>query len=196
LRTKIHNSTEAFIALREGREEGLDFFFSEYYVQLLWFGRKLLKQETIAEDVVADCFVKLWKLRTKLLNEATVKSLLYTSVRNASIDLLRRKKRDSAYRAEMIYLDEIDDSNVLKHLVESEMHQLLYKSTQSLPVKCARVFKMFYFEGKSYQEIADELEVSIHTVRNQKARAMELFKEKIPKHFLSILLIASLLCLG
>jgi RNA polymerase sigma factor (sigma-70 family) len=96
----------------------------------------------------------------------------------------------------MIYLDEIDDSNVLKHLVESEMHQLLYKSTQSLPVKCARVFKMFYFEGKSYQEIADELEVSIHTVRNQKARAMELFKEKIPKHFLSILLIASLLCLG
>lgn len=59
------------------------------------------------------------------------------------------------------------------------MHQV-YTALQTLPPKCGQVFRMYYLEEKSLQEIADELDLSLSTVKSQKGRAIELLRKKLP----------------
>ena len=69
---------------------------------------------------------------------------------------------------------------------------MIFKSLSILPPKCRKVFTLFYLEGKTYEEIADELRVSINTVRNHKMRALSLLRGELGDS----LLIAGLIMLS
>jgi len=57
----------------------------------------------------------------------------------------------------------------------------------TLPPKCRQIFKMLYVQGKSYEEISQELNLSINNIRNQKARGLMLLKQRIALTIFSIL---------
>lgn len=126
--------------------------------------------------------MRLWNNREKLNNPGSVKSYLFRTVRNASIDHLRRKDREEKGKRSLIQLHPLHEKDILAGMIETETYIQIHRAIESLPPKCREVFKRFYIEGKSYQEIADELQISVHTVCNQKARALKLFREKLPPH--------------
>jgi RNA polymerase sigma-70 factor (ECF subfamily) len=63
-------------------------------------------------------------------------------------------------------------------MIQTETIQQVIRTLGVLPPKCRQVFKMFYFQGKTHEEIAHELNLSPHTVRNQRIRAVRLLKKK------------------
>ena len=176
---KLNAEAEAAASLVQGEEAGLNFFFELYYTPLTWFALKLTDDEGAAEDVVTEAFLKLWNHRHELKSPAYIKAYLYRVVRNACIDFLRSRKRKAVHEKQAAYLGDISESTVLARLIETEFHHQIFLSLQNLPPRMGKVFRMFYLQGKTYQEIADELKISIHTVRNQKVRALELLREHL-----------------
>jgi RNA polymerase sigma-70 factor (ECF subfamily) len=176
---KNYTDEEALIALLQGNEQGLDHFFNCYYAPLTFFVLKLTGDQQLAEDIASEAFVKLWKRREELSGEGSLKAYLYRMVRNAAIDHMRMQKRNQAARSEFLHVVTEPEMPVLHRMIETETLDRIYRSLQHLPPKCSQVFRMFYLQGKSYAEIAEELGLSPHTVRNQKARALRLLKTRL-----------------
>jgi RNA polymerase sigma-70 factor (family 1) len=183
---KVDTAEDALIALLEDREEGLDYFFMNYYSQLTYFAWKMLQDQFIAEETAAESFVKLWNKREQLTDARSIKAWLYSTVRNACIDHLRKSKRMQISKNEVAYLHEKTETSILHHMIEAETIQQILNTLNFLPPKCSEVFRMFYIQGKSYEEIAAEMNISPHTARNQKKRAVRLLRKQFPN--LSVLL--------
>jgi RNA polymerase sigma-70 factor (ECF subfamily) len=83
---------------------------------------------------------------------------------------------------------ETTEQSVLHTIVETETVKEIIHTLDRLPPKCRQVFTLFFLHGKSYKEIADELHLSPHTVRNQKQRAIRLIKKIITPICLFLLL--------
>lgn len=170
------NTEDALQALIQGREEGLHFFFENYYSYLNFFAQKLLHDPLLAEEMVSDAFIKLWEKRQELSMEGSIKSLLSTIVRNNCITQLRKAKRMRISERGLENTETMEQC-VLHTIVETETVKQIIHTLNALPPKCRQVFTLFFLHGKSYKEIADELHLSPHTVRNQKVRAVRLIKK-------------------
>lgn len=121
-----------------------------------------------AEDVVQDCFVKLWQHQPQ-----KPKPFLYTSVRNACIDQMRRRKIDIADVRPQDLDGYISDSEAQERSVQEAA---LWTAIDHLPERCRQVFLMSKRDGMKYQEIATELNISMKTVEHQISKAMKMLK--------------------
>jgi RNA polymerase sigma-70 factor (family 1) len=181
----MHDATtkeeqKRFASFQRGEELGFEFFFNEFYAALSFFAYKILNDQAAAEDVVSDCYVKLWERREIFDKPGSIKSYLYSAVKNASIDVLRRNKRMQKHLREFSVLSPQFEQSVFHNLIQAEVLRIVASERARLPTKTKRVFEMFYFENKSYQEIAEELGISINTVKNQKIRALKILRRQFP----------------
>ena len=139
---------------------------------------RYLNNAAVAEDTVQDVFVKIWMKRGEIDMDKNPKSFLFQSVKNRAIEIIRKDKLDSTYRAENLRkLEEIDDINY-----EAEryvMMERIYASIRQLPPKCQKVFTLSKVNGLTYSEIAEELEISVKTVENQIGRSLRILREKL-----------------
>jgi RNA polymerase sigma-70 factor (ECF subfamily) len=191
LREKLLQEEIAFEALQKGEEKGLAFFFNRYYSQLVFFSITITNNEASSDDAVKDAFIKLWKVRQSLAESKKIKALLYRIVRNASIDILREEKSRN-HRSEVFYLEQHNnEGTVLQKMVEAETYQQLYNALSHLPPRCRQIFELFYFHDKPIKEIAEELGISVNTVKTQKQRAIQMLRENSAS--LSMLLFCVLL---
>jgi RNA polymerase sigma-70 factor (family 1) len=182
-----HSEADALYALQRGQECGLDYYFERYYTPLTLFAQGLVHDGQQAEEIAAEAYVKLWHKRENLQEIGSLKAWLYTLVRNACIDYLRKVKRLRVQEALKPRVD-IVELPVLHHMVQNETISHLYQLLESLPLRCRQVFQMFYLQDKALKEIAEELNISINTVKSQKQRAVQLLKERIPFFLLVILI--------
>jgi RNA polymerase sigma-70 factor (family 1) len=184
LRKTNYTANNALQALIRGREDGIDFFFQQYYTQLCYFAGTLLNDDFLAQEITSDAFTKLWQSRQSLATEGSIKAWLYSTVRNASIDHLRKVKRLRVSESGLQSATTIEQS-VLHTIIQTETIDYIIQTIGKLPPQCGRIFRLFYLHGKSYNEIAQELNLSPQTVRNQKQRAAKLLRKMIlPLFFL------------
>jgi RNA polymerase sigma-70 factor (family 1) len=171
-----HALAEAF---GRGEEKAFDYLFRAYYGALCLFAGNYLEIPDDARDLVQDCFVKLWSRRTALKNPQAIRSFLYTTVRNACLNVLRSKNRISLRDPlePAGFRDPLEDK-WLEKVVEAETLREIYVHVQSLPPRTREVFLKFYLEGKDCNAIALDLHRSPSTVRNQKNKALTILREK------------------
>ena len=74
---------------------------------------------------------------------------------------------------------------------DTELQEKIEASIESLPTQCARIFKMSRFEELKYQQIADELGLSIKTIENQMGKALKLLRVSL-KDFLVMLILLNI----
>ncbi|WP_303318692.1 RNA polymerase sigma-70 factor [Flavivirga abyssicola] len=173
------------LRLKQGDKEAYRFLFDTFYPRLYMFSLKYVKDHFIAEEVVGDTFLKLWQKRHKVHKIENIKSYLYKMVRNTSYDYL--KKTDHNVRLDVKSHDSFTLTN--DYIIEEEVHAILIKALESLPPKCRKVFSLSCIEKLKYKEIAEELQISVNTVKSQRARAIELLKIQLKGHlFLQVFL--------
>jgi RNA polymerase sigma factor (sigma-70 family) len=109
-----------------------------------------------------------------------IKNFLYTAVRYACIDLLRKKSiLTIPVEAQLEEYLPDTEADFITHLVEAEVMREIYSAAEHLPQQIKKVFQLYFVEGKSEREISDELKTSYNTVRKQRQRAVVLLKEKL-----------------
>lgn len=162
-----------------------DILFKRYYRQLCLYAAHYLKGDIAAsEDIVQDCFVKLWQQEAK--RDITDKrAFLYSTVRNACIDTLRRQ------HPEMTSIDPSDLEEVISDeeaVDRSEQEAKVWETIDALPDRCREVFLMAKRDGMTYNEIAEALNISVKTVEHQISKAMKKLRNNKNLQFVLICL--------
>lgn len=178
-------------SLRQGEESGFNFFFREYYAALAYYSCQIIHVRADAEEIASESLMKLWERRSHFDNLSAIQAFLYTSTRHASLNYTRSRDRLNRRHLEAEYLSEKLERDVFERIVETETYREITGTMSVLPPQCRRIFSMLFIEGKDYQQIAEELQLSVATIRSQKARALLLIRQKLATGF--IVLIAGLL---
>lgn len=153
--------------------------FNRYYPRLCDFARKYLDDGDMAEDVVQDVFVSICERKEKLPDaEFAVRSYLYMAVRNACFNRLRHLKVVNKHHDSQQHT-EASAPPVLESIISSEVMAAIMDAINALPDGCALVIRKSFLEGLSNPEIADALDISIHTVKSQKQRAISLLRDRL-----------------
>jgi RNA polymerase sigma-70 factor (family 1) len=176
--------------LASGDQSIYKLIFEAKYAELCYFADKIVNNMPEAEDIVMDAFTRFWQQKTNIPSINDLAAFLYTSVKNACLDHIRKQQRKPKIFEDLdnsLYsLDEILEGEEIYAVVLNQV----YQGIESLPDQCKKIFKMLYFEGKSTQEIAKILNLSVQSVRNQKTRAIKLLKIKVdPSNLLSLTLL-------
>lgn len=178
---KLIYTRETYVALFiQGKEEGFDFMFREYYPALCFFAQRLTNDTPVAEDIVSYAFVKTWKRHYLFTTENSIRSYLYTVVRNDCYKHLEKWRRNNRLIQDLFAREQGNaETDCLHQLVYTEFLRSVYQAFEQLSPQCRRVFDLLYIDGKTVKEIAIELNVSESTVKTQKARGLAIIKKSI-----------------
>ncbi len=158
-------------------------FFNHYYPRLLGFSASIVRSEILAEEVVSDVFVKVWNNRLRILEVDNLDFYLFTSVRNQSLSYLKKRRieyTDIGNINDMSFINKIHPES---ELLDQELLDKVNKAIDKLPPKCQMIFKLSRDEGFKYQEVAELLELSKSTVKNQMTLALKKIKEELSDYF-------------
>lgn len=158
---------------------GIEFYFKEYFVRLSTYACSFVDSEEVAKDLVQDAFVVLMN-RPDIICQAdqVVKSFLYSTIKNQSLNHLRRLQLGDKVSSKLQHETENHD-DYLTNLIQAEIVGTLHKQMASLPLKCQHICKLIYFDGKKYEEVAKLLNISLNTVKSQRQRALRLLRGKL-----------------
>ncbi len=164
------------VALTDSYMINMEEIFLEYYPALCHFASKFLPDTCDAEDVVQEVFVSFIEKKSRFKSTLHVQNSLYLSVRNACVSWLR--KHTARTRRTLDYLMYLDPESE-EAMISTEIYRRLAVSIDSLPNACRKIIEMSYLQGLDNEEIARKLNISIHTVKAQKARGKGLLKDKL-----------------
>lgn len=153
-----------------------DDYFRRLYLPLGMYALRIINDAESAEDIVEDVFLKAWQLVESGEEEMdSFRGFLYRCVRNECISFLRKKRE----RVGLENVPEVDDETV----DTSERDARIWKAIDQLPERCREVFLLSKRDGLSNDEIAEELNISIKTVKNQMTKAFSRLREALaPGH--------------
>lgn len=160
--------------------------FREHYEPLANYAYSILKNKEDAEDIVQDVFVKVWQNTAQVIETPQVKFYLLTAIRNNAISLLR--KQAGKRHVEPLEEHLPADNGMPAHEPEQDIASMVEKALALLPPQCAVIFKMSRFGKMTYQQIADELGLSIKTVENQVGKALRIMRDYALQHNISFLM--------
>ena len=168
--------------IRTGDIESFEQLFHQYYPGMCTFAERVVKKDTVAEEIVQDVFLNVWKNRESLRIRSSWQSYLYRSVYNNALMYLRKMKREMPLDAEWAENQPRDGDDPGKALETLELQNALWDSLSQLPRQTQRIFRMSRFEGKKYQEIARELAISVKTVEANMGRALKALRVSLDKY--------------
>ena len=141
-----------------------------YWPPLVAFAQRILAGSGDPEDVVQTAFVRFWSRRAGLKERGSVKALLYTIVRNACLDELRKEARRD--RAEEGARPPTPLRTPYEDVHGAELQRVAAAAVSRLPERRREVFRLVREEGLSYQEVAQLMDLSPQTVANHMSLAM------------------------
>ena len=147
--------------------------FIQLHGKLKQFSFSIVRSEEEAEDIVSELFVLIVQRKEQLCQLESPLYYFYTTVRNMSLNLLKKQKRRAGLSMDewQIQLNSIYFRPELLMITE-EMVSKIKMAINSLPNRCRLIFKLIKEDGLKYKEVAELLNISVKTVEAQMAIAM------------------------
>ena len=167
-------------------DDKVEALFRQYYSPLCKSLYRILKDVSLAEDIVQEVFIKVWDRRGQLQLDEAIHGYLYRSCYNTALNFLKQQKPGIDINSGIeVAFSHLDAERALNYL-ETE-HQIL-EAIESLPPKTREVFRMSRFEDLSYREIAEKLGISIKAVEKHMGIALQRLRENLKEYLVSVLL--------
>jgi len=169
---------ELISKIKKGDNQAFKLLFEKYYPGLYNFGMSILHDEDEVRNLIQDIFLQLWEKKKKL-DVGSVKSYLFSTLNNKSLNIIRHLKIVHSYQKDLGRGDEL----VVK---ESDAHnpfirEAIDKAIKQLPTKAHKCFVLTQVEGKSIKETAKILDISDKTVENQLSRSRKTLRKKLKR---------------
>lgn len=174
--------------LKEGDETAFELIFRHYYPGLLIYASNLIQDDAEAEEIVQEFFFQLWKKHNQIKSVDSLKSYLFQSIRNRSLNFWRDKQVRQKYIDE---LKNLSNNNLAFNpdlYVASELQAKIDDTINNLPEKCREIFVLSRFKGFKNDEIAVSLSISKRTVESQISKALRILKSEL-KEYLGLLIL-------
>lgn len=161
--------------------------FKEYFKPLTSFAFKFVKDVDDAKSIVHDVFMKIWEKKDEIDMSKSVKSYLFTSVNNRSLNFIRDNKKFT--NEELIMDMQHDEHWEPENAMSAEEIQKKVDATlESISPKVKQVFEMSRNEGLKYKEIAEKLDISVKTVETHMSTALKALRENL-KEYLTVIVL-------
>ncbi len=170
------------IALKNGDEHALKAIFNQYYKYLIVTANNYIGDDQKAKDIVQDIFFELWKKRTQINVQSSLKAYLRRAAINRSLNYIKSSRRfqfgdtvlDMELKDREERIDEVLEANDLQQVINHTIDQL--------PARCRLVFLLSRKENFSHKKIAAELNISMKTIENQITKALKLIRKSVEKY--------------
>lgn len=164
--------------------------FNAYYPRGYAFTLKLLRDEAVSADITQEAFIYMWEKACRFPDLVSFKSYLYTCLKNKVLNYIR----DHKVEREMEKLEDVfEDEVTTDHLViENELKARVLEEINKLS-DVKRQIMLLRVKGYSYDEISEELSLSINTVKTHKKQAYKELKILLSDYKQCLLVLVSLL---
>ncbi|WP_165699432.1 RNA polymerase sigma-70 factor [Hymenobacter jejuensis] len=174
------SDSDCLARLRAGDDQAFDLLFQQFAPGLCRFAFQHLKSHAEAEEIVQECFLKLWQRRHQLEENTIFKGYLYQAAYHGILNQLRRQQywafEDIAPNTLFAEASTIDS-------IEYQELEKLYKAAlEQLPPKRRQIFTLSRQEGLSYTKIAQTLNISVKSVETQMAHALKFLRSYFRSH--------------
>jgi RNA polymerase sigma-70 factor (ECF subfamily) len=161
-----------------GQKASFDALFKKYYQPLCRFAVFFTGNSGDAEEAVQNTFITVWENCREMNISRSVKAYLYQMTRNNALMMLRKAATRMEYEQGFIELQEIELPSE-RTLSDDEILTLVKKGLSVLPEKCRNIFALSRFDGLTYEEIAEYLDISPKTVENQMGIAFQKLRDHL-----------------
>ncbi|MGQ1910597.1 RNA polymerase sigma factor [Marinifilum sp. RC60d5] len=164
-------------AIKKDNKKGLDNLFERYYKPLVLFANAYLNDIHLSEDIVQEQFIKFWndELYNNIQTSKALSSYLFTLVKHASLNQI--KKNDVlANTAEFTHYDIAEEE--AKRLADEGIKKV-HNALADLPEKTRKVVECIMIQNMRYKEAAEELEVSVNTIKTLLRGGLAKLKESL-----------------
>lgn len=153
--------------IRENNRMAFTIIYDKYHRKIYAFVYKYVRNHAAAEDIVQHTFLKLWEIRKKLNPHLSLGGYLFNIAKNHTLNVIRNYNARAVKNAE--YYRNIDETEELRinETGATDMLAMLDKAIEKLPSQRKAICRMKISEGLSNQQIADQLGISVNTVKNQ-----------------------------
>ena len=163
--------------LQQGDSRAFDELYQFYKVPAMKFCISILKDEFEAENIIHEVFIKIWSRHHTINPDRNFSSYLFTSLKNQIFDYLKELKKNEKLKEKfwekIVEVQEVD-------VEEKEMqYTRLQSAIEALSPKRKKIIQLNMEEGKSYYEIAEQLNISKNTVKNQLVKAKQMLRKQM-----------------
>ena len=166
---------ELLARLARGDEAAYDTIFRAWYAPLVRATQAIVRDSAVAEELVQDAMLELWRRREQLDAEGSPQAYLFRATRNRALNHLRhlavQRKNAAGLQA-----DEARDADAPATIVARELEEAVREAIAALPPRCREVFEMSRVRGLKYAEIAEALGVTVKAVEANMGRALRLLR--------------------
>lgn len=186
--TSSHDSNvELLLRIRNNDESAFHAFFTRYNAQLHRFVFRILKDRDQSADVVQETFINLWQSREKLDARYSLEAYIFTIAKRLTLNHLRKETngenaKEAFWQRLNAFSNETEDAILLADF-QRQTEALLAK----LPPQQKLVFHLSRYEGLTHEQIAQQLNISPHTVHNHLTAALRTIREGLQQSGLGML---------
>lgn len=164
--------------LRRGDEAAFEAIFRAWYPGLVRASESLVRSRGVAEEIVQDVMLELWKRRESMERDSSPQAYLFRATRNRSLNHIRHERVE---REGEQHITRPDPPEMLAHslVVGDELAVAVKQAIAGLPERCREVFELSRVHGLKYSEIATVLGISIKTVEAQMGKALRILREEL-----------------
>lgn len=183
---EFNNSKDIVYQLKAGNEECFEEVFKYYFKPLSAFATQYVSGE-VAQEIVQDTMIWLWENKESIIEEMSLKSLLFTIVKNKCLNKVKTLQIRTRVHNDIVekYREQFESSSFY---LEKELYSLYAEALEKLPENYRVCFEMSRKEKLTHKEIAELLHVSPQTVNYRIGKALEILREEL-KDYLPLLLL-------
>ena len=179
--------SDAFLLTEIAKKEtgALSGLYERYSARLYGLALKILKDESLAQDVVQDIFLKVWQNADKFeKSRGSAIAWLMILCRNRSIDKLRQREKSTKRSA--VFNEELNIAtsffeNPLETVEQNELQKTMTNALSQLPQEQRTAIEMAFYQGFSQSEISDELKVPLGTIKTRIRLGMQKLRDFLIK---------------
>lgn len=179
---------EIISAVNTGDVKTFEMVFRTHYNSLCNYAYTFLSDHDEAEEIVQSTFIIFWEKRSDININHSLKAYLYRAVRNTCLNKLKHEKVKQKHEKHVLTFSNSGEESTAQSVMKNELEQKIAEALTRLPEQCRLVFSLSRFEDLKYQEIAEQLSISIKTVENHMGKALRMMREQL-KDYLPLLLI-------
>lgn len=167
-----------FARFQQDEQVAFEIIYGRYNKMLYTLALRFVKDRYAAESVVQHVFTKLWEHRFDISVDICLRNYLYTMTKNNVLNYIRNNNSALVKNYEIAQRAEMYDDALSSLLERKEVYDLLQQSIEQLPEQ-KRAVVVMKRDGKSNQEIADELHISVNTVKVHYQQSLKMLKDKL-----------------
>ena len=185
----MEDLNKIWLEVKKGCEKAFYTLYTLLSANLVRYVRQMVKDRFLAEEIVQDVFIKIWRDRNSIYIIGSVRAYIYQMAHHAAINKLQHLGT-SKNKINRVVSDEewqfikdnyqIDDF-IIEQIEKDETDVKIRLLVETLPARCKEIFLLSRYEEMNNEEIAQKLDISVNTVRSQLYHALEVIRQKLLK---------------